>query len=72
MTWGVFTLYAVDNFNKTDFEIINQDTEITLRNRGFNKFTTFNKEMLRIYAENPKITVDELYLKMFEWMKKQN
>ena len=71
MTWGVFTLYAVDNFNKTDFEIINQDTELWMRNRGFNKFTTFNKEILRVYTENPKITVDDLYLKMFEWMKKQ-
>ena len=71
MTWGFFSLYAKDNFSKTDFEIINQETEFVMNRRGFNQFSIFNKEILKIYAENPQISVDNIYLKMFEWMKKQ-
>jgi hypothetical protein len=72
MTWGVFTLYAYDNFNKSDFEVINQQTESVILSRGFNKFSAYNKAILQLYTANPKIRVDELYLKMFEWMQQQN
>lgn len=71
MTWGVFSIYAQETCNKADFEVINAEVEAIMRNRGFNRFSNFNKEILRIYAENPKMGVDDLYLKMFEWMKKQ-
>jgi hypothetical protein len=71
MTFGVFSIYAQETFNKTDFAVINAETEALMRNRGFNRFSNFNKEILRLYAENAKMGVDNLYLKMFEWMKKQ-
>lgn len=72
MTWGVFTLYALDNFNEEDFAAINRRTENQMvSNRGFIRFRAFNQALLQLYQnkkENQSIA--DLYPAILDWCEK--
>ena len=72
MTWAVFSLYALDNFNEEDFKIINDRVELQMNKwRGFKKFSQFNQEMISLYKKyEDKKTIADLYPEMLEWCKK--
>jgi hypothetical protein len=73
MTWAVFTLYAYERYNESDFQKINQGTvDIMKNNRGFIKFDSFNNEMLTLY-KNKKAgeTIQDLYSQILQWAKIQ-
>jgi hypothetical protein len=71
MTWGVFTLYAMENFSKEDFEVINERVEKQMSEwRGFIKFKEFNKMIIDLYSKENK-NIETLYPKVLNWCNEQ-
>ncbi len=72
MTWGVFSLYAMDTYSAKHIdEIVKVQADFMDDFRGFPRFTTFNKELMRLYKAKNKPPIEELYLPMLEWMKEK-
>lgn len=72
MTWGVFTLYALENFSNKDFEIINARTEKQMSEwRGFTKFKDFNHKLIELYKQSKKKNIETLYPTMLKWCSEQ-
>ncbi|MBN8679064.1 MAG: DUF4932 domain-containing protein [Chitinophagales bacterium] len=73
MTWSVFSLYALDNFSKTDYEIIKKRLEdFMIHYRGFVRFDAFNDQLTALYKSNGRpALISDLYPEMLEWCKKQ-
>jgi hypothetical protein len=75
MTWAVFTLYAKDNFNETDFGILNTIVENQMskpERRGFIKFKEFNHKLLEFYInKSTNEKVEDLYPKILKWCNEQ-
>jgi len=68
MTWSVFSLYAYDNFDKQDFEIINRRVENQMDNyRGFYEFSAFNRKLLSLYKTQNPDQIEELYPSILDW-----
>ena len=69
MTWAVFTLYAFDTFNESDFSTINERTEALMtERRGFQEFKEFNRELLELYRNHrPEEKLENLYPLILEW-----
>ncbi|WP_299125009.1 DUF4932 domain-containing protein [uncultured Tenacibaculum sp.] len=74
MTWGVFTLYLYDNFDKEVFEKRNEAMVnfMISENRGFIKFKEFDSFILNWYKNNPNASLEKLYPAVIDWVKKQN
>jgi hypothetical protein len=74
MTWGIFSLYAHDNFLKDDVDIFLQRMEHQMENkRGFIHFKAFNLKLLSLYQNKPKDQkVFELYSELLNWCSEQN
>ncbi|MFQ6083019.1 MAG: DUF4932 domain-containing protein [Candidatus Aminicenantia bacterium] len=72
MTWAVFTLYAYDNYEREDFEKINQRVVKTMVNsRKFVLFKQFNDKFLELYLNRKKDeTIPDLYPKILGWVEK--
>jgi hypothetical protein len=70
MTWSIFCLYAKDTFEEEDFKVINDITERQMMQRGFPRFSAFNKKLDELYAARLKDeTVADLYPKILNWAK---
>ena len=69
MTWAVFALYAHDNYQPQDFEIINDKmTEQMINSRKFIRFRQFNEKLLELYQEQAQTKpIAELYPKILNW-----
>jgi len=69
MTWAVFALYAYDNYQQQDFEIINEKmTEQMVNSRKFVRFRQFNDKLLELYKERDQTKpIAELYPKVLNW-----
>jgi hypothetical protein len=69
MTWAVFTLYAHDNYEQQDFEIINNKmTRQMVNSRKFVFFKQFDKKLLELYlARKEGQTIPELYPAILDW-----
>ena len=68
MTFGLYTLYAMDNYSEEDvmkflpmFESMVQDV------RGFVRFKDFNRALLARYRSNPDISMNALFQYMMYW-----
>ncbi|MCD4793148.1 MAG: DUF4932 domain-containing protein [Bacteroidales bacterium] len=73
MTWGVFSLYAIDTYSEENVDtIIKIQADIINDNRKFNRFREFNDELIKQYKENSKPEIEKLYVPMLEWMKKKS
>ncbi|MBT8393372.1 MAG: DUF4932 domain-containing protein, partial [Bacteroidia bacterium] len=74
MTWGTFTLFAWEFFEKSVFEQINLNTElIMVKSRGFTKFDLFNQELLRLYIEKSgDKSANNLFSDIISWMNSQD
>lgn len=72
MTWSIFSLYAYDNFEEDDFQIINKKVESQMDDyRGFSKFSTFNSKMLSLYQIHQPTQVEDLYPLILKWCKNE-
>ncbi|EJF10153.1 DUF4932 domain-containing protein [Pontibacter sp. BAB1700] len=74
MTWAVFGLFVYDRFGESDYEkVMLQPINFMEKNRGFVKFSAFNKHLLELFRKyDGKKKVPELYPEMLEWVKKEN
>lgn len=68
MTWSIYSLYCLDKFsaedNATFIPLMENQME---QRRGFVRFGDFNQQLISLYKENPKISMDELYTAMLDW-----
>lgn len=70
MTWGVFSLYALDTYSKQNVDTIIQIPANQMnKGRGFNQFLDFNNELIAQYKANNKPKIPLLYEPMLAWMK---
>jgi hypothetical protein len=71
MTWGVFTLYAKENFSNEDFEVINERVEKQMSEwRGFTKFKEFNRMLMDLYRKENN-NIETLYPNVIKWCEEQ-
>jgi hypothetical protein len=68
MTWGLFSLYCLDNFPSNDARQSIQKMEKQMTNsRNFIKFKEFNQQLIKIYKDNPNINMNDIYDKVLKW-----
>lgn len=72
MTWAVFNLYAYDNYERKDLEIINQGVVKSMANyRKFVLFKQFNEKLLELYLNRKEgETIPDLFCKILDWAEK--
>ena len=72
MTWAVFNLYAYDNYQRQDFEIINDKvTKQMVNSRKFFRFKQFNEKLLELYKKRDQNqSLIGLYPKILDWAQK--
>ncbi|SMG47978.1 protein of unknown function [Marivirga sericea] len=70
MTWGVFSLYALDTYTpKNSKKIIERTTRLINDRRKFHRFEDFNNELIRQYKLKGKPKIETLYPIMLKWMR---
>ena len=68
MTWGIFSLYCLDNFPEKDAKQFIQKMENQMTdNRHFIKFKKFNQQLINVYKSNSNISMNDLYDKALKW-----
>ena len=73
MTYAFYSLYCMDLYSKEVCEAYLPIMEsLMVRGRGFENFEKFNRFMMQLYIDKPKISVKELYKEMFTWSEKIN
>ena len=73
MTWSVFSLYCFDNFPEKDAkQFISKMENQMIVSRGFRQFKSFNQQLIKIYKDEPNITISELYREILNWSSEQN
>jgi len=72
MTWALFSLYCMDNFNNDDSKKVIQEIEKQMIDkRGFLHFKQFNEKLIEIYFQKNEQSIDQLYNKIIEWCRNQ-
>jgi hypothetical protein len=62
LTWALFSLYCLDNFDINDVDIYMPMIENQMVfGRNFIKFKEFNQLLIKIYKENRNLSIPELY-----------
>jgi phage-related protein len=68
MTWSVFSLYALDNFDNETFKIVNERVEKHMSKRKFHNFRSFNQKIIELYQNKDKNqTIADLYPEILNW-----
>ncbi|WP_179375715.1 DUF4932 domain-containing protein [Winogradskyella wichelsiae] len=71
LTWGLFILYANDNYEQEILiEVVDNINEILI-DRGFSKAKAFNIKLLEIYKANKKAHISDLYPEILKWSSEQ-
>lgn len=73
LTWGLFILYAYDNYAQQDallLEVIQNVNEMMLK-KGFPKAKDFNEYLLKLYSANEEEKIEALYPALLEWSARQ-
>ena len=72
MTWAIFSLYAYDNYEKEDFEIINEKMiKQMVNSRKFVLFEQFDMKLLELYSSREKEQkISDLYPIVLDWAEK--
>ncbi len=76
MTWAIFSLYALENYQPEQIEkILSVQEAFMVERRKFIHFKTFNRELIRLYedqrAKTGKIELETLYSPILKWMEKK-
>lgn len=72
MTWALFSLYAIDNFEENDVQVflISMEKQM-VKERGFRQFDAFNQELIMAYANMPaESSIVSLFPVILEWAEK--
>lgn len=73
MTYGVYSLYVLDNYTTENVEEILLYMEGMMEeNRGFHNFKDFNRELIRQYKMDRVQSMEILCEKMLDWSLKKN
>lgn len=73
MTWALFSLYCIDNFEEKDYEVALSSMERTMvKGRDFIKFKEFNRKLIEIYTEGKINDIDKIYSQMLDWCMNKN
>ena len=70
MTWAVFVLYAYDNYEKQDAEVIVKRSAVDtmVHHRKFVRFKEFAHELLKLYRNRAKgQSIPDLYPAILDW-----
>lgn len=69
MTWAVFTLYCYDHYAAPDLEEYMKITrQFMEQRRGFNRFSDFDRQLLKIYKEHKGLKkVNALFPEILKW-----
>lgn len=69
MTWGLFILYASDTYvnAQKNLQYIVDHINNKMRAKGFPQSEAFNKELYRLYNENPKNKIETIYKDILDW-----
>lgn len=72
MTWGLFSLYCLDNFPDKDAKqfILKMERQMTEK-RNFIKFNDFNQYLIKVYKDNSNISIDNIYDTVLQWAERQ-
>lgn len=68
MTWGVFSLYALDTYSKQNVDTIIQIPANQMIGRGFPRFQEFNNELIAQYKANSRPQITPLFKPILAWM----
>ncbi|HUT47112.1 MAG TPA: DUF4932 domain-containing protein [Sedimentisphaerales bacterium] len=74
MTWAVFVLYAYDNYEKPDFEVIVKKSAIDtmVYSRKFVRFKEFAEALLKLYRNRaPGQSIPVLYPAILDWAEEE-
>jgi len=73
MTWGLFILYASDTYanDQNSLKYIIDHINSKMMAKGFPKAEAFNKELYRLYKQNPKYKIEMIYKDILEWSSNQ-
>ncbi|WP_282143186.1 DUF4932 domain-containing protein [Cellulophaga baltica] len=71
LTWGLFILYANDNYEQETLREVIDNINDVLIERGFPKAKEFNSRLLEIYKANENAPMFDLYPKILEWSAQQ-
>ncbi|MBE9466912.1 MAG: DUF4932 domain-containing protein [Bacteroidetes bacterium] len=68
MTWALFSLYCIDNYEKVDYEIAIKSMENNMiEGRNFIQFKNFNRKLMEIYTESSEKNIEKLYDIILDW-----
>jgi hypothetical protein len=71
LTWGLFILYANDNYEQEiTNQVIENINELMIK-KGFPKGEEFNSHLLDIYKASESIKIIDLYPEILQWSSKQ-
>ena len=65
MTYAIYSLYVIDNYSKEDADLIINRCEEFMNNRGFIRFTEFNRGLITFYSEHDGVNGAEIYRGLF-------
>mgnify|MGYP000300417146 CR=1 FL=1 len=71
-TWSLFSLYCLDQFDSTDYDIFEPMVTRQMVDRGFIRYGEFNSRLVALYRENPDADMTELTDKIIEWCAEVN
>lgn len=76
MTWAIFSLYALENYQPEQIEkILSVQEAFMIERRKFIHFKTFNRELICLYedqrAKTGKKELETLYSPLLKWMEKK-
>lgn len=72
MTWALFSLYSLDNYNKEDCEVAIKRMENSMENgRGFIRFSEFNKKLIELYKQQETFDIELIYEEILTWCEKE-
>lgn len=73
MTWGLFTLFAYENYPSSSVDpYISKIETFMAKRRGFTKFREFNQFLKKLYFEEGKPKIADLYPMVITWCLEKN
>lgn len=71
LTWGLFILYANDNYDKETTKKVIDNINEMMPKKGFPKGEEFNAKLLEIYKNNNSKKITDLYPEILKWSSNQ-
>jgi len=77
MTWAIFSLYVMDNYQNNYLdEIISFQEDFMVAHRKFIFFKEFNQQLMELYTnmenKTQKIAIEDFYPAMLKWAREKS